>query len=819
MAYQSLYRRYRPRRFSEIRGQSHVVTALRNAVRNNSVSHAYLFSGPRGTGKTSTARILAKALNCENLQDGEPCCECGSCVDMEAGRSFDLFELDAASNNGVDAIRDLVDRAAVGSPGRTKVYILDEVHMLSTAASNALLKTLEEPPGHVRFVLATTDPQKVLPTIKSRTQHYEFQLLGASELEEYVRWIIADADLTVDDEAIRWAVRQGKGSARDTLSALDQVVAAGGVVERVEPVDALIVAVADADPGAAIQAVADALNLGHDPRVLGRALLDSLRDLFLLSLDAPVPHLVPDDVARLGEWANRLGTPMLTRSMDVIGSSLVEMRNAADPRIPLEVALIKLTRADADSLDGLIARIEKLEAALAAGGEAVRSTGGGTSAGAAGRSARGDRTADGGGAAGPRSDRTAATTPAEPRTPKAPLSDPPVPPSTGTGSRRTPSDAASDRVSTDVGHRRAAVDPDPASATVSSSAPAASASDVPPSADDASVVADARSAATTPDTPTYAAADPAATRGPDAAGAASAGPDSSASISVESLNSVLMDKVVPSMKGVAKAIYSQGRFIAVDGDVGIYLVENAPTKDRAEKAREQVEQLLSGHVGTAVTIRVVDSPDQASQRGGSGGAGRSGAASNQPTARTGRQPNDNGGPGSHRPPGAPTSTAVNDEPPSDTPEETEEWSERPPEDDGRVHHASSPAPSSAPSPPPAPSRPPSLAPTQSPGSARSAPSVPLTRSATSVPQPPPVPSATPTTPEGSQGSERSGDSTSSVPSDSSPAATDEDMSSDDEMYMDVSELEDATDVATTGLERLLEAFPGATVIEQDTEVL
>ncbi|MFN7150178.1 MAG: DNA polymerase III subunit gamma/tau, partial [Microthrixaceae bacterium] len=258
MAHQSLYRRYRPRRFDEVRGQDHVISALRNAVHNESEGHAYLFSGPRGTGKTSTARILAKALNCENLQNGEPCCECTPCVDMEAGRSFDLFELDAASNNGVDAVRDLIERTAVGSPGRTKVYILDEVHMLSPGASNALLKTLEEPPDHVRFVLATTDPQKVLPTIRSRTQHFEFQLLTAQELESQVRSIIADADLEVDDEAVAWVVQKGRGSSRDTLSALDQVVAAGGVITRAEPVERLYESLVAADTGMAVVAVADA---------------------------------------------------------------------------------------------------------------------------------------------------------------------------------------------------------------------------------------------------------------------------------------------------------------------------------------------------------------------------------------------------------------------------------------------------------------------------------------------------------------------------------------------------------------------------------
>ncbi|HEY4948344.1 MAG TPA: DNA polymerase III subunit gamma/tau, partial [Acidimicrobiales bacterium] len=238
--YQSLYRRFRPSTFGEVRGQDHVVLALRNAVRDGRVAHAYLFSGPRGTGKTSTARILAKALNCIDLQDGEPCGVCASCVEITKGTSLDVHELDAASNNGVEAMRDLVSRAALGTPGRQKVYIVDEVHMLSTAASNALLKTLEEPPAHVVFVLATTDPQKVLPTIRSRTQHFEFRLLGPETLGELLAQVRQDAHLDVPDEALDLAVRRGRGSARDALSVLDQVAASDAVDDDLPELDEVV---------------------------------------------------------------------------------------------------------------------------------------------------------------------------------------------------------------------------------------------------------------------------------------------------------------------------------------------------------------------------------------------------------------------------------------------------------------------------------------------------------------------------------------------------------------------------------------------------
>ncbi len=360
--YQSLYRRFRPATFSDVLGQDHVTHALKGAVQSNKVGHAYLFSGPRGTGKTSTARIFAKGLNCLKPKAGEPCCKCDSCLSIAQGTSLDVHELDAASNNGVDAMRDLVARSALATPGKWKVYIIDEVHMLSTSASNALLKTLEEPPSRVVFILATTDPQKVLPTIRSRTQHFEFHLLASDVINSLLAQVISQAELSVDNQMVASVIRRARGSARDALSALDQA-STGGVVEDIGLcLQAIVESILARDTKEVLLKLAETINQGFDPQVIATELLERMRNGFLAIFAPELVELEDNEKSEVALQAKRAGLATLVRTMEIIGTTLVNMRSSVDPRITLEVALVRASHPELDtSLESIVERLDKLE--------------------------------------------------------------------------------------------------------------------------------------------------------------------------------------------------------------------------------------------------------------------------------------------------------------------------------------------------------------------------------------------------------------------------------------------------------------------------
>ena len=336
--------------------------ALQGAVKSDRISHAYLFSGPRGTGKTTTARVLAKALNCEAPLDGDACGVCASCVSIAKGSSLDVVELDAASNNGVDDIREIIAGAWHNTPGRWKIYIFDEVHQLSKAASAALLKTLEEPPAHVIFVLATTDPHKVLPTIRSRTQHLEFRLFAGETLSSLLHEVEHAAKLNVDDATIEAAVRMGRGSARDALSALDQLLATGSLDETRPSFEPLLAALVASDAVDALRALGHLSHEGWDPEQLSESFVAEVRQIFLLLVAPEVADAVDADRARLIAWGQQLGLARSVRVIETMGKAIRDMKSASEKLVTLEVALVRLVRPELDATyEALDERLTKLE--------------------------------------------------------------------------------------------------------------------------------------------------------------------------------------------------------------------------------------------------------------------------------------------------------------------------------------------------------------------------------------------------------------------------------------------------------------------------
>ncbi|MBS4752103.1 DNA polymerase III subunit gamma and tau [Nocardioides sp. zg-ZUI104] len=383
----ALYRRYRPETFAEVIGQEHVTEPLRAALAGNRVNHAYLFSGPRGCGKTTSARILARTLNCERAPVADPCGECESCRDLARNGpgSIDVIEIDAASHGGVDDARDLREKAFFAPVrSRYKVYIIDEAHMVTTQGFNALLKLVEEPPPHLRFIFATTEPEKVIPTIRSRTHHYPFRLIPPRLLTSYLTELCEREGVAIEPAALPLVVRAGAGSARDTLSVLDQLL--GGAGERgvtyelasgllgYTPATLLddVVSAFSAGDGAAVFGVVDkVIETGQDPRRFTEDLLRRLRDLVIVSAvpDAPASGLLDvsaDQADRLVAQAAAFGRGELTRAADLVAAGLTDMRGATAPRLLLELICARILLPAADhSTEGVLARLDRLERRVA----------------------------------------------------------------------------------------------------------------------------------------------------------------------------------------------------------------------------------------------------------------------------------------------------------------------------------------------------------------------------------------------------------------------------------------------------------------------